>query len=70
MGEGGIGKGVMGAEERVEKGIMGVEKGTMGVEKRVMIGEGKQRGSNSLLSLVVNVALPRLLFAVAQMCRE
>lgn len=38
--------------------------------KKGVIGEGKQRGSNSLLSLVVTVVLPFLLFGVAQMCRE
>lgn len=50
--------------ERVEKGMMGVEKRVIGVEEVVMIG-----GSNSLLLLVV-IVLPRLLFGVAQMCRE
>lgn len=40
----------------------------MRVEVGVMA-EGKQRGSNSLLSLVVIVVLPFLLPGVAQMCR-
>lgn len=41
----------------------------MRVEEEGVIGEGKQRGSNSLLSLVVIVVLPFLLPGVAQMCR-
>lgn len=40
----------------------------MRVEVGVMA-EGKRRGSNSLLSLVVIVVLPFLLPGVAQMCR-
>lgn len=40
----------------------------MRVEVGVMA-EGKQRGRNSLLSLVVIVVLPFLLPGVAQMCR-